>query len=641
MWTRIRGPVWQVCFSILAGSATLLSAARGDETFSLEIPGQPNVRSQAYRNPGGLIIEDSQGVRHRYERRPEHDTPDGEFEGYYSRDSRKFLRWPVRGTGAMQLGSSVGDRVTWQASRMQVHPIDPANRPVPREPDDRPGRQPARIDRPALRQTAVVAALDLPDGLWAAYFDQEGAIQFFEQQSRAWKHRPSQFADRLPPGAPLLLLPDPNGLLPKAAWINDLGELVELTDGRNPRTLTARNAPRLFGYSHLTGVPRQDATHLATVDDRGRIWEFAPGLATFLPVESRADLFEPGIPLTAVSSGGESRLFGIDRRGHLLGYRATTARWSAPVRIAGNLVSGGFLASAVSPQGDLSLASVDVQGRLRVWTEAGGVWSEEVCPDNSCVPGGGIALTVERGPLSASAIDRRGSWIQWDIHRGRWSQRAIADGFLPGGAVCMFARGPAGCAIDGAGRLVAAQWLNGTWQSFLCVPGLLQMPSFLQRKVIPAEALPPVRIDFENSHREELVARILDDRGNVPREVRIAPGDSVSVELERTPGALLEETYTVVDPAGNLVQETQQIPLPAPPRYTVLVYVNRVTSMYFDRTRNKSNTPDEVNLSLVSLGAFPLPPGDELQDGERIDVYSAAVSQRNPGAAAILAPGPP
>jgi hypothetical protein len=68
----------------------------------------------------------------------------------------------------------------------------------------------------------------------------------------------------------------------------------------------------------------------------------------------------------------------------------------------------------------------------------------------------------------------------------------------------------------------------------------------------------------------------------------------------------------------------------------VAVYANRVTYSYRDRRPDKpeGSVPDFDQRSSVSLGVFPLPPGDLLPPNARIDVHREATSQENPGAAA-------
>lgn len=117
----------------------------------------------------------------------------------------------------------------------------------------------------------------------------------------------------------------------------------------------------------------------------------------------------------------------------------------------------------------------------------------------------------------------------------------------------------------------------------------------------------------------------------MPHELVVAPGKSVRFRIERDSGAVLDEVFLAPTPGGGFHEEARQIRIPPTSRYTANVWVNRVTSVYFDRTTNKGPDPDEVNQSLVSLGVFPLPPGEELRDGDRIDVYREATCASQSG----------
>ena len=67
------------------------TVARGDEQFALEVPDQPRLRSAVTIDARELTIVDGAGERHVYARRPEHDTDDGRYRGYYSAGARLSL----------------------------------------------------------------------------------------------------------------------------------------------------------------------------------------------------------------------------------------------------------------------------------------------------------------------------------------------------------------------------------------------------------------------------------------------------------------------------------------------------------------------------------------------------------------------
>jgi hypothetical protein len=102
-------------------------------------------------------------------------------------------------------------------------------------------------------------------------------------------------------------------------------------------------------------------------------------------------------------------------------------------------------------------------------------------------------------------------------------------------------------------------------------------------------------------------------------------------------GGTLEERFIVPGPLGPVVN-VRQIPLPPQRFYDVVVYANRVTYQYIDRRQNRGPVPDFDQSNLVSLGTFPLPPGQFLGNGTKIDVYQAALLGRNPGLSALVNP---
>jgi len=167
------------------------------------------------------------------------------------------------------------------------------------------------------------------------------------------------------------------------------------------------------------------------------------------------------------------------------------------------------------------------------------------------------------------------------------------------------------------------------------MPGFAFAPQLVSRSVVPNPALTPANIELVNSHSDPVVLKIADRRSpGKPKELPIAPGESGKFRIDRDAGAVLKEVYLVPGPLGTLVEQVHQYPLPPKIYYDVVVYDNRVTSVFFDRTKNRTSKPDSVQRSLVSLGAFSLPPGELLREGDRVDAYQEAKHQDNPGAAA-------
>ncbi len=70
-------------------------------------------------------------------------------------------------------------------------------------------------------------------------------------------------------------------------------------------------------------------------------------------------------------------------------------------------------------------------------------------------------------------------------------------------------------------------------------------------------------------------------------------------------------------PLGTLVEQVERFPIPPQPRYTIVAWSNKVTYQYIDRRKEKPKgaVPSFDLKSHVSLGVFPIPPGDLLPEG--------------------------
>jgi hypothetical protein len=365
-----------------------------------------------------------------------------------------------------------------------------------------------------------------------------------------------------------------------------------------------------------------------------------------------------GAPVTIAGSRDRYR-FAVDRQGRLMQYGSelgdSLSRPGGPAaELAAELVPGSRVAatvaeSAVGPP-TLYLAALRQDGGVLMLQRSGTGWTERLANDIRLPHGSDLALFSSNalpaetlssaalpgdGGIRLSAITGDGAWRLWRPRGADWVAETISEGFVGGGSVGFYSRGSVGFAVDRRGRLVAAEPFGERWRCCLCSPQFLVAPQLVSRRIVPNPAPGPARVILANSHDEELVARIYDRRaGRDPVEVSIQPGESWTIHADRDSGAVWEEVFLVPGPLGTLVEQVQQWPVPPQSLYEIVVYVNRVTSVYFDRTTNRSNVPDSAQTSLVSLGVFPLPPGPLLRDGETIDVYAQARRQGNPGAAA-------
>ena len=604
-------------------------ATGADQRFVMQVPGQTALRSDAIIDAQGLAITDSGGNRFHYVRRPQLDSADGRFLGYHCVAADRYLRWPLAGSGAMYLGQSRGGRVVWRQSQMQVQPVGGVGM-VPGQPNA-VAVAPATVSHVAL----MVVPNEPPV---AAHIDGNGELQLYRNRTDRWERMPVSLRGKLTPGAPLVLRTSPGAGIPHVYTADANGGLLEIVDGQRVRAINDPGLPRLAGAAYLAGTPDPRDHRVYVVDAQGRIWDLGLRNGAYRLVESRQGLFASGIPLT-VMSAADDELYLVDQSGNLLRYaRSVGGTWSRPENVAGGFRSGSYVTALHTPVPGGSpttfVSAVDARGQLRVLNSQAGGWLDEAVPGVALTVGSPVAAVYDGG-LSLCAIRGDGGWRQWHRRGGRWNEFAIADGFPVGAPVLYDAFGPRAFAIDRRGRLNAARYIGGRWRCALCIPGFAFAPQLVSRSVVAKPPLAPANVELVNSHKDELVLKVADRRSpGRPKEVRIAPGESTNFRIDRDAGAVLEEVYLAPGPLGTPVEQVHQYPLPPQSYYDIVVYINRVTSVYFDRTKNRTSKPDSMQRSLVSLGVFPVPPGDLLREGDRVDAYQEAKYQENPGAAA-------
>jgi hypothetical protein len=641
-------PICRSVVCILLASAVLCASAAAQQRFVLDA-GDPAGRSSAVIAGGRLTIVDAAGNRFDYDRRRLQDSLDGRYLAFYSDGARQFVRFPVEGAGAMFIGTPRGLTVDWRRSQMSVHAVgaDVVAPPIGVAPPVgvAPPLGPAPVIGLAPAAPQHFGLLAGPDGRFTlASVDEAGLLHYYQAEGDSWRHGESTVRDVLPAGAPLVLTT--RGETRAAAYgVNARGELVEIADGR-ARAIGGAGAPRFVPGTHLASWTIAGESYLFAVDNAGRVWQIDPASGGFAPIERRGGFFEPGVPIAAVSGRGGD-VFLVDRTGNLIGYSLRSGVWSRPYQVAEGFLSGGALAGdyVTTPQRTraIDLAAVDASGRLRVLTASGADWADQSLSGFYLPPGAPVSLAAGDDGVHLSAIQSDGQWYEWYQSGDRWASRSIASGFMPGSQVLLHPAGPQAFAVDRTGRLVAGRWRDRRWQSALLSPDYRLSPLLEKRTIVPNAPLAPVEVSMENTHSEELVLRIFDARRpDRPIEMRIPAGGRLTQRLERDAGATLEEVHLLAAPGGQLVEDVSRYPLPPQQLYSVVVYANRVTSVYFDRTKNRTDTPDEESRSLVSLGVFPIPPGELVREGERFDVYTEARRQRNPGAAAQFdTPGEP
>lgn len=610
-----------------------LPASVWGQDFVLENPADPAAASTATIVGTDLVITDAAARQFVYVRRPDLDSPDGQFQGLFSAAADQFLRWPVTGAGNMQIGRDVGGQINWTPSRMQIRSTAGA----PLVPGTFIPGSPLNIATMTLGPEKVCAAL----------IDNAGQLQFFIGYRERWRHFSAPHPPgTLVPGAPLHLIADPMAPVPRVLTIGSQGKFVAVIGGENIAELPAPAGVRFVPGGQFAAVQSPAGSFLYGAERHGRLWRIDLAGPLHQIIEGHLGVLEPGLPIRAVRDGRE--LFMTDRHGAIVVYSLDAmGTWHGPEILSDGFSSAGHLAIWTHPgTTSLEVAAVDRHGKLQILRQAGGTWAKETAPGMTFLPGSPLTAFETKVGLSLTAIRADGVWAEFFESGGTWQDRMIATGFPPSAPLGFSKSGPMLFAADITGRLISAYWTGTEWYGVICSPaefagGQIGMaPRLISRKVIANRRIDPVVVDLQNTTPEELVVRVRDARipGKV-EEIPLAPNSTAQFSADRDAGGTLEEVYLVPGPGGP-VQQVRQLPLPPKQFFDMVVYAKRVTYQYIDRRKTKGPVPNFNDSSLVSLGAFPLPPGELLPPGTRLDVYNIATTTRNPGAAAVLDPGP-
>ncbi len=619
---------------LVACAACCLTATANAQDFILENPADPAASSVADIIGTDLVITDAGGRRFVYQRRPDLDTPDGMFQGFFSAAAAQYLRWPVSGAGSMQVGRITGGNLLWNLSRMQIRLA--AGGPV--------GGGTFIPGGPLHIGTLPLG----PNTICAAQIDAAGQLQFFIGHGERWRYVPSELPPGIfVPGAPLQLLPQPGVPLPRVITVGATGKLLQITAGREVSEIGGPPGIKFVPGSQFAVSQSATGSLLFATDRHGRLWRI--DLAGGVPqsIEGHLGILEPNAPIAIMAEGAE--LFLTDRKGAIVVYsQDAMGVWHGPEIVSPGFTSAGFVTAWMRPgTPTIEVAAVDHHGHLQVLRFVGGLWKKETVPGIKLPAGTPLTAFETTVGLSLTAVLADGRWMEFFETGGKWQERIIAAGFPPRAPLAFSSFGPMLFASDVTGRLISAIWTGSEWRSVICVPadfpgGAIGLaPRLISRKTIVNRRIDPIKVELQNTTPEELVVRVLDARipGKV-QEFAIPPQGSVAMNADRDAGGTLQEVYLVPGPGGP-VEQVREFPLPPQKFYDVLVYSNRVTYQYIDRRKKKGPVPDFNESSLVSIGAFPLPPGLDLPNGTRLDVYGIATATRNPGAAAVLDPMPP
>jgi hypothetical protein len=614
---------------LAAGITFCLIATASAQDFVLENPADPAAASTAAIIGTDLVVTDAGGRKFVYQRRPDLDTPDGLFQGFFSPAASQYLRWPVSGSGSMQVGRVAGTTVMWSLSRMQIR---------------------VAAGGPLAGGTFIpggplhVGALPLgPKTTCAAQIDSAGQLQFFIGHGERWRHIPSELPPgTLVPGAPVQLAPHPGAPVPRVFTIGANGRFLQISGGGDVQEIPGHPGIKFVPGGQFATVQTATGSLLFASDRHGRLWRLDLAGGKHQTIEGHLGVLESGVPISVMADGAE--LFMTDRKGAIVVYSLDPmGMWHGPEIVAPGFTSRGVVTAWTRPGTmAIELAAVDHKGYLQVLRYIGGAWKKDTVPDLMLPAGSPVTAFETTAGLSLTAVTAEGGWLELFETGGKWQRRLIGDGFPPRAPLAFSSYGPMLFATDITGRLISAIWTGSEWHAVICAPsdfppGAIGMaPRLVSRKTILNRRIDPITIELQNTTPEELVVRVLDARipGKV-QELALPPNGSVPLRADRDAGGTLEEVYLVPGPGGP-VQQVRQIPLPPQKFYDIMVYTNRVTYQYIDRRKQKGPVPNFNETSLVSLGAFPLPP--DVSNGARLDVYGITTATRNPGAAAVLDP---
>lgn len=148
--------------------------------------------------------------------------------------------------------------------------------------------------------------------------------------------------------------------------------------------------------------------------------------------------------------------------------------------------------------------------------------------------------------------------------------------------------------------------------------------TLIESRVVDDGSLPPVEMEFVNTHNDTLLVTLTDVRhpGKQP-QYKIPSGGSQRVKLPRSAGQTRINRYQTWDDAGNPTERETRVAIDPEVRYEVTVDRLRIQSIAIDRTGKSPNEIEDINMQSVPVGGFSLPPGDQLIS-DSIDVFAAA-----------------
>lgn len=245
------------------------------------------------------------------------------------------------------------------------------------------------------------------------------------------------------------------------------------------------------------------------------------------------------------------------------------------------------------------------------------------------------ALSATRGQsvsLTAISQDPRQLWRV--SHSPDHRNRFVLENAMYSG-MCM-------TSVGGQLMLQPITYAPAQWWVPLSAPTLPNFEPFwrtVSQEVHANAPLRPAQLELVNSNRTALIALLADQRqAGKTQQIRIEPGQSATMTLERDAGATILETYEIRSPGG--VWDRQQFTTAVPPRviYDLSIYEEFLQSIAIDRTGKSPNPIEDVNYMPKSVGWFQIPPGAALPQTSSMDAMAQARAANNPGAVRRLDP---
>jgi hypothetical protein len=466
-----------------------------------------------------------------------------------------------------------------------------------------------------------------------AHLESPQRIRYFLRQGDKWKSAAVDFGSPLlVPGAPLQLSKGDGDALPTVLTVGTEGRLLQIVPtATEPKVSTAAELLLPPGADFATAHSGKRSL-LFAVDRDGTLWEVNRETGEKHAVEGRSDRLLPGSAVHTLPGEG-NELFLVDRRGNLVSYiRDPVVRWKGPRLIGMEFVAGSDMALWRRPDGgrELQLASVNQRGELYAGRLEATGWRLEIAPGWVLPPGCPVEEAHTPVNMRLCAVTSRGTLQEMNLLNTEWRERTIAGGFAWKSSAVFIAGGPFVRGVDVAGNLIVSQSVEEVWNTDIVpVDPARDSAKLVRREWQSAAPLESVDIELDNRSSDTLFVKLRDRRTpTADQELTIAPSMSARLRVDRDAGGILHDLLSLTAADGSKLEQAHDEPTAAQSLYDIEVLTMRDGVPYVD-LRHKA-WPPQRNLEKCrfSLGRFPLPAGDRLPAGEKIDLLNAAAAGR-------------